>query len=74
MRIEPRNTQEIAAMLKCRAGTINKIWGAKTHSYRDTLAKIGLIALSNLNSNDIEFLLDKVEIKSLNRKTLRARK
>lgn len=68
MRIEPRNTQEIATMLKCEAGTINRIWGSRTHSYRDALAKIGLIALANLNSNDIEFLLDKVEIKSLKRK------
>ena len=61
MRVEPRSADDLAKMLRCEVGTIHKLRAFTPHSFRDKLAKVGLVALANLDANEVEFLLDNIK-------------
>ena len=61
MRIEPRSADDLAKMLRCEVGTIHKLRAFTPHSFRDKLAKVGLVALANLDASEVEFLLDNIK-------------
>ena len=57
MRVEPRSADDLAKMLRCEVGTIHKLRAFTPHSFRDKLAKVGLVSLAHLDASDVEFLL-----------------
>ena len=60
MRVEPRSADDLAKTLGCAVGTIHKLRAFTPHSFRDKLAKVGLVALANLDTSDVKFLLDNI--------------
>ena len=61
MRVEPRSADDLAKMLGCEVGTIHKLRAFTPRSFRDKLAKVGLVALANLDASEVEFLLDNIK-------------
>ena len=61
MRVEPRSADDLAKMLGCEVGTIHKLRAFTPHSFRDKLAKVGLVALANLDASEVEFLLENIK-------------
>ena len=54
MRVQPRSADDLAKMLGCEVGTIHKLRAFTPHSFRDKLAKVGLVALANLDASEVE--------------------